>query len=108
MAEDYLINQEEAEKICDRLSGIVDGDFLKKMFASESRRSFANKRMLPLFEDVAKKRKKIVLPSEEQMVNGLRAVLNDVADYQEDEMLKENNVTGCKEETKMAKKMTQN
>ena len=78
------------------------------MFASESRRSFANKRMLPLFEDVAKKRKKIVLPSEEQMVNGLRAVLNDVADYQEDEMLKENNVTGCKEETKMAKKMTQN
>ena len=42
------------------------------------------------------------------MVNGLRAVLNDVADYQEDEMLKENNVTGCKEETKMAKKMTQN
>lgn len=101
LAEDYLINQKEAEKICDRLSGIVDGDFLKKMFASESRHSFANKSMLPLFEDIAQKRKKITLPSDEQMVSGLKSVLNDVVDYQEEEIVEENIVTGRKEETKM-------
>lgn len=104
LAEDYLINQKEAEKICDRFSGIVDGDFLKKMFASESRHSFANKRMLPLFEDVAKKRKKIVLPSEEQMVNGLKSVLNYVADHQEDGMIEEKFVTEHEEEENMSKK----
>ena len=104
LAEDYLINQKEAEKICDRLSGIVDGDFLKKMFASESRHSFANKRMLPLFEDVAKRRQKVILPSEEDMVQGLKSVINNVVERQEDGMIEENYVTEHEEEENMPKK----
>lgn len=80
LAEDYLITQSEGEKICDRLSGIVDGDFLKDMFASSSHGGFAKRKLEPLFEDIAKNRKRITLPSDEQMVQGLRAILDDVAD----------------------------
>lgn len=80
LAEDYLVTQSEGEKICDRLSGIVDGDFLKDMFASSSHGGFAKRKLEPLFEDIAKNRKRITLPSDEQMVQGLRAILDDVAD----------------------------
>lgn len=80
LAEDYLITQSEGEKICDRLSGIVDGDFLKDMFASSSHGGFAKRKLEPLFENIAKNRKRITLPSDEQMVQGLRAILDDVAD----------------------------
>lgn len=80
LAEDYLVTQSEGEKICDRLSAIVDGDFLKDMFASSSHGGFAKRKLEPLFEDIAKNRKRITLPSDEQMVQGLRAILDDVAD----------------------------
>ena len=80
LAEDYLVTQSEGEKICDRLSGIVDGDFLKDMFASSSHGGFAKRKLEPLFEDIAKNRKRITLPSDEQMVQGLRAILDDVAE----------------------------
>ena len=80
LAEDYLVTQSEGEKICDRLSGIVDGDFLKDMYASSSHGGFAKRKLEPLFEDIAKNRKRITLPSDEQMVQGLRAILDDVAD----------------------------
>lgn len=80
LAEDYLITQSEGEKICDRLSGIVDGDFLKDMFASSSHGGFAKRKLEPLFENIAKNRKRITLPTDAQLIQGLRAVLDDVAD----------------------------
>ena len=80
LAADYLVTKDEAEKICDRLKDNVDGDFLKDMFASDYRHEFAKNRLEPLFEDIAKNRKKISLPTDKQMVQGLKSVLDDMAD----------------------------
>lgn len=83
LGEDYLVTQSEGEKIVDRLKNIVDGDFLMDMYASSSHSGFARQKLEPLFEDIAKSRKKIQLPSNEQMVQGLKAILNEIADDEE-------------------------
>ena len=80
LAVDYLVTKFEAEKICDELKKILDEDFLKDMFASKFRHSFARAKLEPLFEDVARNRRIISLPSGKQMVQGVRAVINDIAD----------------------------
>lgn len=80
LASDYLVNKKEAESICDKLASKFDGDFLKDMFESSSRHGFARRKLEPLFEDVAKKRKKIKLPTNEEMAKGLKEVIEDFAD----------------------------
>ena len=80
LAEEYLITGEEAVRICDNLKNIVDGDFLKDMFADDSRAKYARTAMEPLFENVARERPIIKLPTNKEMVDGLRSVLEEMAD----------------------------
>jgi len=75
LAVDYVINQTEAEKIMESLANITDSNFIKEMFASDNRNYFAREKLEPLFEDVAKNRKKIILPSEEQVLRELESTL---------------------------------
>lgn len=51
------------------------------MFASKHRKSFARKMLVPLIEKEIKHRRYIKLPSNDQMMAGLRQVLEDIADY---------------------------
>lgn len=78
MAADYLLNQDEADRIVKKLSKSLTGKVLKKMFASEDRKDFAYKLMIDLVEDEVKNRKYIYLPTKKEMVNGLRLALEDI------------------------------
>ncbi len=80
LAEDYLISQEEAEEIVDRLKEKLDGGLLKDMYASSNRKAFARDLMEEYFEDVAYSRKRIALPTQEEMQKSLRIVLEEMAD----------------------------
>lgn len=80
LASDYLVNKKEAEAICDKLASKFTGDFLKDMFESSSHHEFARRKLEPLFEEVAQNRKKIKLPTNEEMARGLREVIEDFAD----------------------------
>ena len=59
LAEDYLINEEEAGAIAEILKTKLSGDTLKDMYASEDREAFAKGILEPLFEEQASKRERI-------------------------------------------------
>ena len=80
LAEEYLINKKEAEDITTALQQVLDGKLLKIMFASENREQFAQDLLIGLFDDVARNRRFIALPSAEQFQDGLRIVLEEIAD----------------------------
>ena len=80
LSEDYLLNKKEAEKIIDRLGNKLTGSLLKDMFASSNRDLFAKNLLIPLIEDQVKNRQVIKMPSDDQMVYGLRMVLEELSD----------------------------
>ena len=80
LAGDYLLNKKEAENIVDRLQNRLDGSKLKDMYASSSRRSFAERIIRPLCEDEIKKRKTILLPDNKTLLSGVRNALEDIAE----------------------------
>ena len=80
LAAEYLTTQEEAERIADSLKAKLTGGILKDMFASVDRRAFARELLEEYFKDESYNRKHIALPTESEMQQGLRAILEDIAD----------------------------
>ena len=82
MASDYLLSQGEAERIVEQLGQNLTGNTLKDMYASSNRYSFAMHLLVPLVEDEVKKRRKISIPTNQQITQGLRKILENLADAQ--------------------------
>lgn len=75
LTEDYLLNQGEAEQVVDLLKAELTGKALKDMYASDNREEFARDLLVECIESVVCKRKLIAMPSDEQMLAGLRMAL---------------------------------
>lgn len=80
MAEDYLLTQREVEHIIDHMGESINGKNLKDMYASESRDSFAKNLIMPYVDKELARRKKIVVPTLDNMQYGLRLALEEIAD----------------------------
>lgn len=80
MASEYLLSNKEAEKSVDKLRDILDGKMLKNMFASSDRKQFARNMLVPIIEKEVLKREIIHEPSTEQMINCVKAVLEEIDD----------------------------
>lgn len=80
LAEEYLITQNEAERIVDRLSKKLTGGTLKDMFASTDRRNFARSLLEEYFKDEAYSREYIHSPTGAELQQGLKDVLEEIAD----------------------------
>lgn len=80
LAEEYLTTQKEAERIADQLKNKLTGGLLKDMYASDSRKGFARKLLVNYFEKEANNRDYIRLPSDEQMKDGIKMVLENIAE----------------------------
>ncbi len=65
--EDYLLNDEEAADVADKLSGSLTNDMFKDMYGSENRELFAEELLIPMFEETVAKREYISSPTEEEM-----------------------------------------
>lgn len=87
LASDYLLSQEEAENSVDILKDKLDGNLLKDMFASDDRRYFARRLLVPIIEKEISNRQVIKLPKEKQMLESLREILEDISDMEEKESL---------------------
>ena len=85
LAGDYLLNQSEAEAVVDELKYDLTGGMLRDMFACSNRKAFAKKLLVKYIDKIVKKRKRIVMPSDEAMQKGLRAVLEELADLDENQ-----------------------
>ena len=80
LAEDYLINEDEATYIVEDLQQRLTGAKLKDMYASSDREKFARDLLVDFFEETARNRKHIVLPSNEQIQLALRQALEEISD----------------------------
>lgn len=85
LAEEYLLSQKEVERVADKLKEKLTGKILKDMFASKNRRKYASTLLTPPIESVTASRKRILLPSGEEMQKALRDVLEEIADSAEEE-----------------------
>ena len=81
---DYLLNKKEAENVIDDLKEDLTGSTLKDMFADEDKEEFARDLIIPHIEKVVKKRKKIKLPTEKQMFEELKNILEEISDNKND------------------------
>ncbi|MCR5459247.1 MAG: tryptophan 7-halogenase [Acetatifactor sp.] len=80
LSEDYLLTQNEAEKIVDNLSKELDGKKLKDMFASKDRNKYADDMLDPIIEKQVKKRQHIKEIDPDIMAATLKEVLEEIAD----------------------------
>ena len=78
LCSDYLVSEDEANRIVDALKGELVGDVLKDMYASEDRSLFARNLLEPLFETEAAQRTSIVTPSEEEIRYGMKEELQGI------------------------------
>lgn len=77
---DYLLNREEAEKVIDNLRENLTENTLKDMFSKNNKKRFARNLMIPCIEKIVKNRKKIKLPTEKEMCQGIKSILEEMAD----------------------------
>ena len=80
LAIEYLLNKKEVEKVTDNLKDKLSGNTLKEMHADSNREEFSKKLLIPIIENEVNKRRKISMPSEEQMQDSLRSVLEEISD----------------------------
>lgn len=83
LSEDYLLNRSEAEKVVDALSAELDGNALKKMYASDDKEKFADELLIPLIEDRVGRRPHIYLPEPSEVDKAIRTALEDIAEEAE-------------------------
>lgn len=75
---DYLINEEEGNRIAERLSSVLIGDVLKDMYASDDRQQFAKELIEPLFVEEVTQRTQIITPTEEELRYEMKETLQGV------------------------------
>lgn len=78
LAQDYLINETEANAIADALQEKLTGDNLKSMFASEDQDKYAQNMIQPLVEAEISKRTPIQAPTAAEMRTELKNSLKGV------------------------------
>lgn len=78
IATDYLLSQDEGERVSVLLQNKIDGKLLKDMFASKDRKAFAAKVIEPIIAEEANNREKVVMPSAEEYTEALITVLEAI------------------------------
>lgn len=80
LAQEYLLNKNEAEKIASKLQNALDSSTLKDMYEASSRIEFCRELLIPIIENEIIKRKKISAPSYSDVVKGIKLALEEMAD----------------------------
>lgn len=83
LAKDYLLSKKEAELVADELRAALSGAILKDMYAAPNHEKFADAVLRPLIEKSISLRIKIKSPTEEEMLQGMRKILEEVAHDEE-------------------------
>lgn len=71
---DYLLNEQEASDVANKLSQQLNTDKLKDMHSSENRKEYAEKLLEPLFLEVIKKRPQIKVATEREVRDEMKKV----------------------------------
>ncbi len=77
---DYMLNEEEARAVLERVQGLDLPVTLRDVYASDDRTAHARRILAPLVEEQARTRKRIVLPSGEDMARHTGLILQQLAE----------------------------
>lgn len=88
IAEEYLLNQTEAEEAVDLLQKKLDANELKNMFASGNHHKYAREMIEPIVDEVIAKREEVVLPPEETIQKELVETLEEIYEELDPELQK--------------------
>jgi len=76
---DYLLNEGEAKEAIDEFQKNDIQNFLRNMYASDSRKKFAKKMLTPIIAEVVKKREVISLPTQKEIIKTTELVIKTLA-----------------------------
>lgn len=82
LAFDYLLNEEEANKVIDNFKTRNIPDLLRDMYAYSDRSDFARELFESDIIEVVKSRKQIILPTNEELIQEIGEVLEEISDTQ--------------------------
>lgn len=89
LAQEYLLNKNEVEKITDRLSEVLSAGKLKEMFATKDQRVFSKDMLTEIIESIILSREKVYTPTQAQMQKSVVDVLEKAYDDLDPEVVKE-------------------
>lgn len=67
LCDEYLVNEDEAKVIADKIGQMLDSDTLMDMYQSKDREEFIRNRIEPVFAEKATERDFVEMPTEEEM-----------------------------------------
>ena len=80
LAFNYLLSEKEAKAAIDEFKSGDIPDFLRDMYASDSRTSFAKRKLEPIVIEIAKNRKIVSLPTEKEIIRKTGEVIDSLVD----------------------------
>lgn len=80
VAFDYLLNEEESSIAIDRFSRKDVPELLRNMYASSNRKNYIRSRLENIVEPIVKERPPISLPTNEEIIENMGAVLEELID----------------------------
>lgn len=80
LAEEYLMTEDEADKVMASLQDKLNTGVLKDMYAATTHNEFAIEFLEPLFEEVVRGRQYIEIPNDEEMKESLVFVLENISE----------------------------
>ena len=94
MANEYLLNRNEAEKVLDDLGKVLDASALKKMYASKERVEYARNLFMPLVIVQVEKRCEIPKLQADAMTSSLVELLDGISISEDGTLDEEENEQG--------------
>lgn len=83
LAEEYLLNNEEANQVSEILQQQLDANTLKNMFSAKNHHSYARNMVERHVKTVIEKREPIAIPTDEELADTMIDVLEDIYDESE-------------------------
>ena len=84
LAFDYLLSEKECHEFIEKLQGVINPDFLRRMFAASKydsgRRAWARERFEPLVQDIVKQRHPLITPTKYELSLAVAEILDESLD----------------------------
>ena len=78
LANDYLLNEQECKKVVKKLQEKLSGEVIREMYSRSDREKFADKILTKIIERQVSKRSTITLPTNDQLTEGLKSILENM------------------------------
>ena len=91
----HLLGRQEVNELSNKVASYFDESILKDMFASLDRKQYVLEVILPMIAEIEKNRKTVEIPSNEEMLDAIKEILEEASDNKIFETEKRINCPQC-------------